>query len=740
MPLRLSILGPIEALAGDRQVRMGGRRQRTTLAVLALTPNRVVSIDTLLEDVWHGRPPTTARTQIAICVASIRKAFKEAGYDEELILTRQPGYILTIDESAIDVCRFDDGVLRAQQLIRDNRQAEAAALVTSSLALWRGPAMDGISGYLVETEAAQMVERRLSAYELLTGLRLEMGEHRQLIGSLTAHVQEYPLRERGRAHLMLAQYRSGRRIEALQTFHDARSRSIDDFGIEPGPELQDLHLAILRDDPVLLGDRAADPQPSSGTTPAQLPFAGPTFLARDNALAQLDQLLETSDAGAGHGEPPTVGVVVGQPGVGKTSLAVQWARRSAARFPDGQLFAEVQRSNGSEDEVSMQALLDRFLRDLGVVADAVPIDPAEGLTMYRELLRRRRILIVFDGVEKLSQVRALLPGDRHSVVVMTARRGLHELDISHRTVRIGLQPLSDRDAATLLRTLAGMQRTAHEPVPVRRLAALCGCLPIALSIAGAKLASKPHWTVQNLLQRMVDPARRLDELSHGSLSVRDSFASAYEALDDNTACMCRRLAILETEDFAAWHGTAMLDIDAVKAEDLIEELVDARLLTVSGNSYPGQIRFRFPSLFRLYALERSQLEDDETERRGAYERFLTCWLALATEARRRCGLDGGRALKTVAASPMLDSELVADQLRDPAAWLKSELTSIPALVRPAGALRLDALAAAVEELTPAQLRRSVSLIPSSRGRRGLAGGAPGAVRPAGPPGQPAKGA
>jgi DNA-binding SARP family transcriptional activator len=695
---------------------MGGRRQCTTLAVLALTPNRVVSIDTLLDDIWHGRPPTTARTQIAICVAGIRKAFKEAGCDEELILTRQPGYILTIDESAIDVCRFDDGVLRARQLIRDNRQAEAAALLTSSLALWHGPALDGISGYFVETEAAQIEERRLSAYELLTGLRLEMGEHRQLIGGLTAHVHEHPLRERARAHLMLAQYRSGHRIESLQTFHEGRNRSIDDFGIEPGPELQDLHLAILRDDPALLGDRSADPQPPSGATPAQLPFDAPTFLAREDALVQLDQLLEKSDTG--DGELPAVGLVVGPPGVGKTSLAVQWARRSAARFPDGQLFAEVHRSNGSEGAVSMQTLLNRFLRDLGVAADAVPLDPAEGLTMYRELLRRRRILLVFDGVEELSQVRPLLPGDGHSVVVMTARRGLHELDISHRTVRIGLQPLSDRDATTLLGTLVGVQRTAQEPVSLRRLAALCGRLPIALSIAGAKLASKPHWTVQNLMQRMVDPARRLDELSHGSLSVRDSFASAYEALDDNIARMCRRLAILETEDFAAWPGAAMLDIHTVKAEDLIEELVDAQLLTVSGSNRSGHVRFRFPSLFRLYALERSRLEDDDTERRGAYERFLTWWLALAKEACQRCGLDGRRALKTVADPPMLDSKLVADQLHDPAAWLQSELPSIPALVRPAGALRLDALAAAVVELTPAQCRRSVSSATTSVPRGG----------------------
>ncbi|MEV6602116.1 BTAD domain-containing putative transcriptional regulator [Actinoplanes sp. NPDC051346] len=694
---------------------MGGRRQCTTLAVLALTPNRVVSIDTLSEDIWQGRPPTTARTQIAICVAGIRKAFKEAGCDEELILTRQPGYILSIDESAIDVCRFDDGVLQARQLIRDNRPADAAALLTSSLALWHGPALDGISGYFVETEAAQIAERRLSAYELLTGLRLEMGEHRQLIGGLTAHVNEHPLRERARAHLMLAQYRSGHRVESLQTFHEGRSRSIDDFGIEPGPELQDLHLAILRDDPALLGNRSADPQPSSGTTPAQLPFDAPTILAREDALSQLDQLLDKSDTD--DGELPAVGLVVGPPGVGKTSLAVQWARRSAARFPDGQLFAEVHRSHGSEGAVSLRTLLNRFLRDLGVAPDAVPHDPAEGLTMYRELLRRRRILLVFDGVEELSQVRPLLPGDGHSVVVMTARRGLHELDISHRTVRVGLQPLSDRDATTLLGTLAGVQRSAQEPVPLRRLAALCGRLPIALSVAGAKLASKPHWTVQNLMQRMVDPARRLDELSHGSLSVRDSFASAYEALDGNIARMCRRLAMLETEDFAAWPGAAMLDIDAVNAEDLIEELVDAQLLTVSRGSRPGRVRFRFPSLFRLYALERSRLEDDD-ERRDAYERFLTLWLALAREARQRCGLDGLRAVKSVTSSPMLDGNLVADQLRDPAAWLKRELPSIPALVRPAGALRLDALAASVVELAPAQGRGDVSTAAASVPRGG----------------------
>lgn len=294
---------------GERTVQVGGARQRTILALLLLSPGRIVPVDTLVDVVWNGRPPATARTQVAIVIAALRKAIKSEGVAEEVIATAHPGYLLRPDGHVLDTVTFSGLVAEAEEAVRTHRTADAARCYAEALGLWRGPALTGVTGQLVEDEAARWEEVRINAYEALTGVQLELGRHQLLLPELAAAVREHPLRERTRYHLILAQYRSGRRAEAMESFREARRQFIDELGMDPGPELQELHDAILRDDPSLAfeapvqgdgTDGAADALAARGrVVPSELPPDVPGFAGRGAELASLDSLVEGQGRAAG---------------------------------------------------------------------------------------------------------------------------------------------------------------------------------------------------------------------------------------------------------------------------------------------------------------------------------------------------------------------------------------------------------------------------------------------------------
>ncbi|MEV7547581.1 AfsR/SARP family transcriptional regulator, partial [Streptomyces sp. NPDC089915] len=272
--LDFRMLGPLTVTVGGRVVALGGARQRTVLGLLLLNAGRIVPVDTLVDVVWHDGPPATARTQIAIVIAALRKALKAEGVDEEVIATAHPGYVLRVDGHALDGLTFTGLVAEAETATREHRPADAARAYGEALGLWRGPALAGVTGQAVEAEAARWDEVRVNVHEALTDVRLELGQHQLLLPQLAAAVREHPLRERARHQLILAQYRSGRRAEAMESFREARRRFIDELGMAPGPELVELHEAILRDDPALLP--AAVPPRGGGAGPArQAPPAAP---------------------------------------------------------------------------------------------------------------------------------------------------------------------------------------------------------------------------------------------------------------------------------------------------------------------------------------------------------------------------------------------------------------------------------------------------------------------------------
>ena len=245
--LDVRLLGPLEAARAGELVALGGPKPRTLLAVLALEPGRVVSVDRLVEALWPGDPPETAAHAIQVYVSQLRKALGP------VIATRAPGYELELAPERVDVHRFARLAQEGRAALEGDDPVAAEGALREALALWRGPALaDFLYEPFAQTEIARLEELRTAVLEERIDADLALARHAELVSELEALVQAQPLRERPRAQLMLALYRSGRQADALAAYRAARETLVEELGIDPGPELRELEAAILRQDESLL--------------------------------------------------------------------------------------------------------------------------------------------------------------------------------------------------------------------------------------------------------------------------------------------------------------------------------------------------------------------------------------------------------------------------------------------------------------------------------------------------------
>jgi DNA-binding SARP family transcriptional activator len=252
--IAFGILGPLEARREGEELALGGRTQRAVLALLLLDAGRVVSIDRIAEELYAGAVPATAVTQVHRQVSELRRVL-----GEEVIETRAPGYVLHADPAGIDLRRFELLCERADE----TDPADAVAALDEALSLWRGEPLADLSGEpWAQRPVARLEELRLRALERRLEAQLSLGRHADAVPELTELAAANPLRERLRELLMLALYRAGRQVEALEVYRATRAALVDAFGVEPGPDLQALEQAILRHDPELSPARAGDAAPA----------------------------------------------------------------------------------------------------------------------------------------------------------------------------------------------------------------------------------------------------------------------------------------------------------------------------------------------------------------------------------------------------------------------------------------------------------------------------------------------
>jgi DNA-binding SARP family transcriptional activator len=549
--LEYRILGPLEVVRDGVPLNLGGLVQQRILAALILEANRTVSTSRLAVAAWGADPPATAHRQVQNRIAALRAVLTAAGAAPVLKSTTG-GYRLSVPPESVDALVFE-GLCGA---------GAAPVELRSALALWRGQALAGLS---LDREAAALEEKRVAALERCLELELAAGANQPVIAELAALVREQPFRERPVGLLMTALYQAGRQSEALTCFRDLAARLADELGLDPGAELQRLHGRILRADPTLNPSRAPLPRP------CLLPSDVADFTGREEQLADLERLL--------HPDAPTAAVVVsaiaGKGGVGKTALAVHAAHRLRVEFPDGQLYVNLDGAGPKPTDPS--EVLAWLLLVLGVEGRLIPNSLSERAALYRSRLADKRVLVLLDNAADEAQVRPLLPGLPNCRVLITSRSRLVGL-AGARTIALDVLPPAQ--AIDLLGRVAGPERVAAEPAAAAEIVRLCGYLPLAVRIAGARLAARQHRPLSWLVTRLADEHRRLDELAVGDLEVRASFALSYQGLKPELRRAFRLLGLVTAPDFAPWVLSALLDVPMAQAEDLLESLVDAQLVEV----------------------------------------------------------------------------------------------------------------------------------------------------------------
>jgi tetratricopeptide (TPR) repeat protein len=364
-----------------------------------------------------------------------------------------------------------------------------------------------------------------------------------------------------------------------------------------------------------------------------------------------------------------IAVISGKAGIGKTALALHVAHKIGQRFPDGQMYANLRGAEASA--LDPAEVLAGFLRDLGVAGADIPEYVDDRARMYRARLADRRVLVVLDNAADEAQVRPLLPGTPGSAVLVTSRSRMSALAGSH---AVPLDVMPDDQAAQLLTMIIGWDRAQAEAQAVAEIARLCGRLPLAIRIAGARLESRPAWRVSWFAERLRDESRRLDLLKAGDLGVRASFALSYES-QGAEAQRAFRFASVMPADFPAWNLAALLNTDTDRAEQLLEELVDAQLVEAVGVDASGLIRYGLHDLLRDFARERLDASEPAAVRREGLSRLAQEYIAAARTG--SAVLQPGTSDDSPQGGPSLADAVVR---ADPRSWFTAERASLVSLV------------------------------------------------------------
>lgn len=651
--MEFRLLGSVTAYDGGIKLELGRRQERCLLGLLLLEPNRIVSIDRLLELLWDNSPRATAKSTLQTYVARLRSALSPLGVQ---ISNQGGGYVIEVDPMAVDVHRFTAQVEQARTIADHRHRAVAFG---EALALWRGPLMaDAADAGLSARLSLGLVELRLSAIESRLEAELAAGDHEQVIAPLTEMLAQQPTRERVAELLMLALARSGRRGDALAVFRTLRQNMVAELGLEPATTLQVLHQRILNHE-----------IPSGSASRQFLPRDIPDFTGRAAELALLD---DWTDEGERCGAVQ-ISTVAGIGGVGKTALAVHWAHRVAGRFPDGQLFLNLRGYDPRGPMPPVEAL-GLILRAFEVPAQRIPSDLDEASALYRAITADKKILIVLDNAGTASQVRPLLPSGRGSLVLITSRDLLGGLIAQEGARRLRLDTFNRVDAVELLRRTLGRARTEAEAGATDSLAELCGSLPLALRIAAANLANRPQQTIAGHVAQM----RSDDRL--GMLTVEGDqdnavgavFDLSYQHLDPEQQRVFRLLGLVPGSDFSTEAVAAMTGLALGEADAALNRLVNACLVTEQAYA-----RYAMHDLLKAYAA-RTAMDQRHTDERAIAVEGLLSWFAEHTQA--------AEALLS-AAKTGFDPDAAGFQDRDDAlAWLDAERANVAAAVKDAQSL------------------------------------------------------
>lgn len=612
------LLGPVDIRVDGVPVPLPSARTRALLAALLCQPNRVVSVDGLIDAVWGADPPDGAVTTLRSHVMRLRRCL---GPESARLQTLAPGYRILLDPATeLDTRIFVASYQAGQAAAGAGDWRAAARYAAEALALWRGEPMADVPSELLHLEeAAAWSELRVEAIELRARADISLGRPADAVAALRRLAADHPHREPSYALLMSALAAADRRAEALQVYRLLRTVLVRDLGMDPSPELRALHQRIL-------AEEREEPRATfvPWPVPRTLPRDTADFTGREQLVRRITDAVAASAErpGPADGTPAAVAafaaVIDGMAGIGKSALALHAAHRVADRFPDGHLYADLH--GASTEPARPGTVLTTFLRLLGIAPADLPASDAERAALYRSLLTERRVLVVLDDVRDTAQLAPLIPAAPGCALLATTRD--RHVGVAG-ALRVSLSPLIPDASHKLLGRIVGGDRTAAEPRATSEVLTACAGLPLAIRAAGGRIASRPTWRIADLAGRLAAGARRpeepglLDELRFGDHDVRARFDTGFTALAETDSALATSLCLLSLwsgSELGLPVGASLLGRPAAEAEEILERLVDLNLL-----HSPRHGRYLLHDLVREFAAEKARglLTDDQ--RRAAAE-------------------------------------------------------------------------------------------------------------------------
>jgi predicted ATPase/DNA-binding SARP family transcriptional activator len=584
-------------------IALGGQKRRALLAVLLLDAGRVVSRDRLIDALWGDEPPDTARNTLQVYVSQLRKLLPEG-----VLETAPAGYRLVIEADSVDLFEFIQLSDEGRTALGAGDPARAADTLRAALALWRGAPLADLSWEpFAQSEIVRLEELRLAALEERIDADLALGRHGQLVAELERLVAEQPMRERFRAQLMLALYRSGRQADALAVYQRARRTFVDELGIEPSESLRRLERAILAHDPSL---NAAQAGP---TSPRRAPIPATPLLGRERELAAIAEVVRNEDT--------RLVTLTGTGGIGKTRLALELVRRLSPEFQHGSAVATIAN-----------------LRDPALVAGAIleALEvPEVGPNPEEELIRAladSEVLLLVDNFEQVitaaPSIARLLEAAPRLKVIVTSRAPLRVA--AEREVPV--PPLADDEAAELFIARAqaadpDFALTEQNAGAVAELCARLDGLPLAIELAAARTKLLPPAALLSRLGNRLEllTGGRRDAPRHQQ-TLRMTLDWSYDLLDPDAQRLFAQLGVFaggwtlpSAEAVCSGHSSVLEGLAALVDESLVRQR----------QTSDGEPRFSVLEIVREYALERlAELGAADDTRR----RHLDHFVAFAEEA------------------------------------------------------------------------------------------------------------
>ncbi|MFF5705110.1 BTAD domain-containing putative transcriptional regulator [Streptomyces sp. NPDC012794] len=549
---------------GPETVVLKPSKPTSLLAALLLHPGAVVSTGYLLRAVWDEEPPATARAALQTCVLRLRRLFAKYGISATTIEAVPGGYRMRNDTETLDLVLFR--LLTAQARAAAGTPEELYRL-REALSLWQGQPLSNVASGMLHRDAVPALEQeRLRVLERVCDLELAAGNCHQVLVDLYEGARRQPVRERFTEQLIEALYRTGRQAEALAEYRTVRERLREELGVDPGPGLRRLELAILRAEelgpagrPEELGPAPPRPAPAVRDRAPEHPGPPPVpgFAGRGADLRALELRLTDADG-------PRLLVVSGAPGIGKSALAQQSAYEVRRAFPGGMSGIDLARPDGS------------------------PLDVEEARKLLPEPGGNGRRLLVLDNAAGAGQVLPLLPETGGATVLVTSRRALAAAVARHGGFVHRLDVLAPAEAHELLTGLVGAGRIATEERAARELADVCGYFPLALRIAAGRLLTRPGLSVADCAAWLAeDPPGRLALAEDPRLSVPEVLGQAVGALPPDLREAFLRIGSLEPHSGPA----------TAAGESVLEQLVEAGMLE---DGPPGE-PYRIHAFLRVYA-------------------------------------------------------------------------------------------------------------------------------------------